>query len=55
VNSSHRYWHWALAAPRVTEGGALLPLGQLSLLAGDVLHVEGDAFETITRARLPWF
>jgi hypothetical protein len=33
------------------ESGALQPFGQLSLLASDVLHIEGDGFASVTRAR----
>ncbi len=39
----------------VDETGVPQALGQLALLQGDVLHVRGDGFETITRSKLPWF
>ena len=35
--------------------GTPLRIGTLSLLAGDVLHVEADAFNSTTRGALPWF
>ncbi len=39
----------------VDETGAPQTLGQLALLQGDVLHVRGAGFESVTRGKLPWF